>query len=39
MNQGWYRANSVKPGAKLDLAALKKALVARGFDPKAIGVK
>ena len=39
MNQGWYRANGVKPGAQLDMAALKEALVARGFDPRAAGVR
>lgn len=38
-NQGWYRANGVKPGAKLDMAALKVALVARGFEPGAMGVR
>jgi uncharacterized membrane protein (UPF0127 family) len=39
MNQGWYRANGVKPGAKLDMEALRAALVARGFDPRATGVR
>jgi len=37
VNQGWYRARGLKPGARLDLAALRKALEARGFDPKAVG--
>ena len=27
-NQGWYRANGIKPGAKLDLAALAAASMA-----------
>lgn len=39
MNQGWYRANGVKPGAKLDMEALRAALVARGFDPRANGIR
>lgn len=38
-NQGWYQARGLKPGAKLDMAALKEALVARGFDPKAVGLR
>jgi uncharacterized protein len=38
MNQGWYRANSVRPGAKLDLAAFAAALKARGFDPVTFGL-
>jgi hypothetical protein len=39
MNQGWYRDRGVKPGAELDLAALKKALEARGFEPKVFGIE
>lgn len=39
MNQGWYRAHGVKPGAKLDMAALRSALKARGLDPRASGVR
>jgi uncharacterized membrane protein (UPF0127 family) len=39
MNQGWYREHGLKPGAQLDMAALRKAILARGFDPKVIGVK
>lgn len=39
MNQGWYRDRGVKPGAKLDLEALKKALEARGFEPRAFGIE
>jgi len=34
MNQGWFQANAVKPGAQLDLKALATALKARGFEPK-----
>lgn len=33
MNQGWYRHHGVKPGARLDLAALAGAIRARGLDP------
>jgi len=32
MNQGWFSAHGVKPGAKLDMTALAAALKARGFD-------
>ena len=32
MHQGWYRHHGVKPGAKLDLAALADAIRARGLD-------
>ena len=35
MNQGWFAAHGVKPGAKLDLKALAVALKERGFDPAA----
>ena len=38
MNQGWFREHGVKPGAKLELEALKQALVARGFDPRRFGI-
>ena len=37
-NQGWYKANGVKPGAQLDLKALAAALEARGFNPKRYGL-
>jgi uncharacterized membrane protein (UPF0127 family) len=39
MNQGWYRANGVKPGAQLDLKALAAALKARGFEPGKFGLE
>jgi len=39
MNQGWYARAGVKPGAKLDLAALKDAMTARGFEPKDYELK
>ncbi len=38
MNQGWFSANQIKPGAKLDLKALADALRARGFDPRRYGL-
>jgi uncharacterized membrane protein (UPF0127 family) len=33
MNQGWYQANKVGVGAKLDLDAIRAAMKERGFDP------
>src|SRR5579885_2969542 len=39
MNQGWFHASSVLPGAQLDLAALAAALKARGFEPEAFGLE
>jgi uncharacterized membrane protein (UPF0127 family) len=39
MKQGWYKAHNVKPGAQLDLAAVKAALKARGFSPRSLGLK
>ena len=38
VNQGWYRENGVKPGAKLDVKALAEALRARGFEPRGFGL-
>lgn len=38
MNQGWYRAHAVGPGARLDLAAVRAALKARGADPTKFGL-
>ncbi len=39
MNQGWFRAAGVKPGAKLDLAAVVAAIRARGLDPASYGLR
>jgi hypothetical protein len=39
MNQGWYRENGVKPGAGLDLAAVREALKARDIGLEAIGLQ
>lgn len=38
MNQGWYAANGVKPGARLDLRALGMAMKERGFEPRRFGL-
>jgi uncharacterized membrane protein (UPF0127 family) len=38
MNQGWYQASGVKPGARLDMGAVAAALRARGFDPRKFGI-
>lgn len=35
MNQGWFAAHGVKPGARLDMKALASALKARGFEAAA----
>lgn len=34
VNQGWFGRRGVKPGATLDVAALRAALRARGADPQ-----
>ncbi len=33
MNQGWFRENGVRPGARIDLEAVTLALQARGMPP------
>lgn len=38
MNQGWFQANHLKPGARLDLELLREALNARGADPRDYGL-
>lgn len=38
MNQGWFQRNGVKPGAKLDRAALSDALRERGFSARKFGL-
>lgn len=38
MNQGWFQANGVKPGAQIDLKAVAEALKARGFAPEKYGL-
>lgn len=37
VNQGWFRANGVKPGAQLDRKALADALRERGFTARKFG--
>jgi uncharacterized membrane protein (UPF0127 family) len=39
MNQGWFARAGVKPGAKLDRAALARAIRARGLNPAAFGLR
>lgn len=39
MNQGWYRSAGVKPGDRLDLAALAAAIRARGLKPEQYGLR
>jgi uncharacterized membrane protein (UPF0127 family) len=39
MNQGWYAANGVRPGAQLDLKTVAKAMRERGFNPVMYGLK
>lgn len=39
MNQGWFKDRGVKPGDRLDLAALREALQARDLRPEAFGLR
>ena len=39
MNQGWFHDRGVRPGAKLDRAALVAALKARGATPADFGLR
>jgi uncharacterized membrane protein (UPF0127 family) len=39
MNQGWFHDHGIKPGAALDLAALREALKARGLTPEDFGLR
>lgn len=39
MNQGWFKRNGVRPGARLDLKALAAALRERGLDPARVGLR
>ncbi len=38
MNHNWFSDKGLKPGEKLDLAALKSAVSRRGFTPAAFGL-
>jgi len=37
--QGWFAANGVRPGARVDMKAVAAALRARGFDPVKFGLE
>jgi len=39
MPQGWFAANGVRAGARLDLKAVSAALKARGFNPVKFGLE
>lgn len=39
MNENWYARNKIKPGMKLDMALVKKALEARGEETSLYGLK
>ena len=39
MNRGWFQENGMKPGARLDLAAVREALISRGVDEEAYGLR
>lgn len=39
VNRGWFRDHGVKPGDRLDLTAVREALVARGLRPEAFGLR
>lgn len=39
MNQGWFKANDVRPGAKIDLKALVAALKERDFAARQFGLE
>ncbi|MEM8550729.1 MAG: DUF192 domain-containing protein [Verrucomicrobiota bacterium] len=38
VNQGWYGKHGIRPGAQLDMHALKAAMLARGIDPTRYGL-
>lgn len=38
MNHGWFRANNIRPGAKLNLDDLRTALKSRGENPTHYGL-
>lgn len=39
MNQGWFKANNIRPGDQLDLTQLKAALQERDYRPDQFGLK
>lgn len=38
MPRGWFAANGVRPGSRIDMKALAEALRERGFDPAKYGI-
>lgn len=38
MDQGWFRDKGIRPGAELNLGDLRRALAARGVDPRRFGL-
>ena len=38
MNQGWFSTQGIIPGAQLDMESLKAAVIARGFNPRRLGI-
>ena len=39
MPLGWYEANGVRPGARIDMKGVSEAVKARGFDPSKFGFR
>jgi uncharacterized membrane protein (UPF0127 family) len=37
-NQGWFKANGIRPGARLDMNALKATVEERGFNPAVFAI-
>jgi uncharacterized membrane protein (UPF0127 family) len=38
-NRGWYAKNNIKPGAQLDMQALKAAIIERGFSVASYAIE
>ncbi|MDR1497955.1 MAG: DUF192 domain-containing protein [Puniceicoccales bacterium] len=38
LREGWFAENKIGRGAQLDIAAIRKAVRARGFDPEHYGL-
>ena len=38
MNQGWFNANQVHPGSRIDCQTIRTAIRARGFNPEEFSV-
>ncbi len=39
MNQGWFKRNQVRPGARIEMGAVKAAIRERGFTPEVFGLE